>query len=380
MTDANSRQAAIQNLRDFQEMSYADVYALIRQKRFDEAKAKYIAVLESMEIDLFSGALNINITTPHDNLLECMSEIASKVENPEKIRAVGFDLSAHAIYNDQNGRLNQGIEVSLYSDDAYHFATASDAELTMQCEAPASEWQGAFMDIASCGLDGLGSIVQQFADHNQKQNNLQGIIEQENGIAIVDPVAIGRHVAKLLVAIEYHRYMADFVAEVEVPSEMIFIIGEHDEIEVPVVFYRVGQEAVEVSQAAPVIAEKTVPADTSIISPEPITQEVAVEHMEVEAPAMYHSMDDEQVMEEPQPQSDIDVTQGVEPAIETETAPETIAENEADVPSKNDEPERVSAKSMLGKPLTPRAFGQRSNQIFEDADKPEETPQSIAKN
>ena len=358
MTDANSRQVALQNLRDFQEMSYADVYALIRQKRFDEAREKYAAVLESMEVSQFSGALNVNITTPHDNLLECMSEMASKVENPEKIRAVGFDLSAHAIYNDQNGRLCQGIEVSLYSEDVYHFATASDAELTMQCEAPASEWQGAFMDIISCGLDGLGSIIQQFADHNQKQNNLQGIIEHENGTVIVDPVAICRHVAKLLVAIEYHRYMADFVAEVEVPSEMIFIIGEHDEIEVPIVFYRVGQDQADVApQAMPAEAE---PIQVENAAPEP---QVEIQHEEVEAPAMYHPVEEvepsEQAPVEPAPEV-------VEPVAEQPAEPEASVETEA-------ETELVSAKSMLGKPLTPRAFGQRSNEMFENASKSEET-------
>ncbi len=242
MTDANSRQVALQNLRDFQEMSYADVYALIRQKRFGEAKTKYAAVLKSMGIELFSAALTVNITSSHDVLLECMSTIASSVSEPEKIRAVGFDLSTHAIQHDQNGKLSQGIEVSLYSEDVYDFSNASDEQIQMQCESTASEWQGCFMEIDSVALDGLGQIAQQFQDYEKNQNNLQGIIENEGGAVIVDPNAIARHVAKLLVAIEYHRYMAEFVAEVEVPSQMVFIIGEHDEIEVPIVFYRVGEQ------------------------------------------------------------------------------------------------------------------------------------------
>ncbi len=241
MTDADSTQVALKNLRDFQEMSYSDVYAQIRQKRFEEAKAKYAAVLENMDIEQFKAALTLNISTSHDDLLECMSELAGGVSEPDKISAVGFDLSAHAIKHDENGVLNQGIEVSLYSEDVYDFAQATDEEITQQCESPASEWQGRFMDIGSVVLDGLGPIAQQFLDYARDHENSQGILESEEGTEIVDPIAIVRHVAKLLVAIEYHRYMADFVAEVEVPSKMAFIVGEHDEIEVPIVFYRVGE-------------------------------------------------------------------------------------------------------------------------------------------
>lgn len=345
MTDANSRQIALQNLREFQEMSYADVYALIRQKRFEEAKSKYHAVLESMDVADFNAALSLNIKTPHDNLLDCMSEMASKVSEPEKIRAVSFDLSAHVIYNDHNGRLSQGIEVSLYSEDVYDFLNTSDSMIRLQCESAASEWQGTFMDIESCALDGLGSLAQQFADHAQHQNNLQGIIENENGSVIVDPVAIARHVAKLLLAIEYHRYMAEFVAEVEVPSEMVFFIGEHDEIEVPIVFYRVGQ-----SQAA---IEPQVQPVMPVEEPQVLEAEETPPIFQDEAPEVVGDvkMQEDQMLAEP-----------IE--HEEEQTTDAFVEEEV-VASKSQEEETVSAgKASLGIPLQTKTFGQMSNKLF----------------
>lgn len=349
MTDANSRQVALQNLREFQEMSYADVYALIRQKRFEEAKVKYQAVLETMGVEDFNAALSLNITTPHDNLLECMSEMASKLSEPEKIRAVGFDLSAHVIYNDQNGRLSQGIEVSLYSEDIYDFTNASDALIRLQCESAASEWQGAFMDIESCALDGLGPLAQQFADHAQHQNNLQGIIVSENGSAIVDPMAIARHVAKLLLAIEYHRYMAGFVAEVEVPSEMVFIIGEHDEIEVPIVFYRVGQ--------AQQVAEPELPPVMPVEEPQTLAAE--------ETPSIYRDEAPEPVSE---PLANAGAENNEQHAKQVDQVSESISETleaEKSDASQHDEEEIVSAgKASLGIAPQPKAFGQLSNKLF----------------
>lgn len=353
MTDANSRQVALQNLREFQEMSYFDVYALIRQKRFEEARIKYAAVLESMGVDDFSAALNITISTPHDTLLEAMSSMASTVAEPDKIRAVGFDLSSHVIYNDAEGQLNQGIEVSLYSEDIYDFINASDEQLQVQCESTASEWQGNFMEIDSVGLDGLGSIVQQFHNHQTNYSNPSGIIELESGNAIVDPIAIARHVAKLLVAIEYHRYMADFVAEVEVPSQMVFIIGEHDEIEVPIVFYRVGEPEV-----APVVEPEVVIEQAPV---ESVSEELPHE----DAPAMYHPSEPAE--------AELSEVVEVEPVVE-ENMPE------ADLPAEDEMPEEVptGAKAMLGIPLAPKTFGQRSNEIFKDENDEEEGAEKTA--
>ena len=365
MTDAHSKQVALQNLREFQEMSYADVYALIRKKRFDEATVKYCAVLESLDVSYFDSALSLKITTPHDNLLDCMSEMASKVAEPEKIRAVGFDLSAHVVYNDHNGRLTQGIEVSLYSEDVFDFINASDERIRLQCEAAASEWQGAFLDIESCALDGLGELAQQFADHAQKQNNLQGIIVKENGSAIVDPVAISRHVAKLLLAIEYHRYMAEFVAEVEVPSEMVFIIGEHDEIEVPIVFYRVGQ------------AQSKIRAETPSVKTASEPQVLKAE----ETPSIYQDQEpvDADVTKDDAIKADLDDQAQAEPKQDLDEQPEAaIAETEIETVEQADEEPISAAKASLGMPLQPKTFGQLSNKLFNvDDDKDGNAEKSV---
>jgi hypothetical protein len=354
MTDANSSQVALQNLREFQEMSYSDVYALIRQKRFEEAKAKYQAVLENMGVEDFSAAISLNITTPHDILLECMSEMASKVSEPEKIRAVSFDLSAHVIYHDNDGQLNQGIEVSLYSEDVYDFINSSDEAIRMQCEAPASEWQGAFLDIESCALDGLGGLAQQFADHAQQHHNLQGIIENENGSAIVDPMAIARHVAKLLLAIEYHRYMAEFVAEVEVPSEMVFIIGEHDEIEVPIVFYRIGQDQPSIE---PEISTALTNDQPHVLTTE---ETPSIYQDEVPEPALDESMQVNALNTEPMVQADEQILENLE-----EAGLEASQEKVSLDATEHAEEETVSVgKASLGIAPQPKTFGQLSNKLF----------------
>lgn len=355
MNNADSRQVALQNLRDFQEMSYFDVYALIRQKRFAEAKVKYAAVLENMGVADFSAALEVHITTPHDVLLDCMSQMAGSVSQPEKIKAVGFDLSAHVIYQGDNGQLTQGIEVSLYSEDIYDFANSSDEKLTMQCESSANEWQGNFMEINSVGLNGLGPIVQQFQAHAKNQHNLQGIIQNENGTAIVDPVAIARHVAKLLVAIEYHRYMANFVEEVEVPSQMVFIIGEHDEIEVPIVFYRVGEP----QAATQAQAESLVQAA--------VMQEALPE---AETPSMYYP-NDEHVEEATEAESNSSFDDQQSDRDEDILNVAVLAETPEEIASAN-------AKALLGRSIEPKTFGQRSNKVLtgEEEDEKDEEQKS----
>ena len=397
MTDASSTQVALNNLREFQEMSYSDVYALIRQKRFDEAKEKYTAVLENMGVDEFDAARELKITTSHDDLLECMSGMAEGVDEPEKIRGVGFDLSAHALFHDENGNLNQGIEVSLFSEDVYDFTRASDEQLTQQCENTASDWQGHYMDIGSVALDGLGEIAQQFKDHAQAHENSQGILETEEGAVIVDPVAIARHVAKLLVAIEYHRYMAEFVSEVEVPMEMVFIIGEHDEIEVPIVFYRVGEAQAEAQDDVQPAAQ----ADMSAEEPGEAPHELPDE----ETPPLYDNAAENSDEETAEPvdtaasgagarlyeQAKAQAEAQAEPVAQEEPVvaaaevqqqptdeiyeiPEASAEEVPIEPAEAPKGEpMVSAQSTLGKPLAAKAFGQRSNKIFNDESEEEES-------
>ena len=385
MTDAGSTQVALNNLREFQEMSYSDVYALIRQKRFDEAKEKYTAVLENMGVDEFDAARDLKITTSHDDLLECMSGMAEGVDEPEKIRGVGFDLSAHALFHDDNGNLNQGIEVSLFSEDVYDFSNASDEQLTQQCENTASDWQGHYMDIGSVALDGLGEIAQQFQDHAQSQEHSQGILETEDGGAIVDPVAIARHVAKLLVAIEYHRYMAEFVSEVEVPMEMVFIIGEHDEIEVPIVFYRVGeaqadQPAAMTEEAPQELAEEETPplydhaeeaAAEETAQPTEAAASDAGAKLYEQAKAQAEAQAEKAAAEEQTSQA-AEVQQ--QPSDEIYEIPEEASEEIPIEPAETPKAEpMVSAQSTLGKPLAAKAFGQRSNKIFNDETEEEQS-------
>jgi len=377
MTDANPQKLALKNLCEFQEMSYADVYALICQKRFAEAKAKYSAVLESVNDGRFDAALELEITSHFDELLEFMSNLASGVSHPEKIRAVGFDLSAHAIYENEDGICDQGIEVNLYSEDVYDFLNASDDELRTQCESAYSDWQGKFMEIDTFALRGLGSIAKQFHDYQTSpQNNASGTLETANGIAVVDPVAIARHVAKLLVAVEYHRFMSEFVDQVEVPSSMVFIIGEHDELEVPIVFYRVGEDAVE----APLLNDPLVVADEAAQVDAPVSHEDEQEfHDDVETPPLYH--DETMIMEQKDAKHLENMEQVIDHVVEERSheagefadalhnddqvceqpGEETgeAAEMGGDIKPAN----MVSAKSMIGLPLSPKPFGQRMNKL-----------------
>ncbi len=346
MTEANSKEIASQNLRAFQEMSYSDAYSLIRQKRFDEAQAKYAGVLQNTECRLFDAALNLQITTPHDDLLECMSGMAGDVSEPEKIKAVGFDLSAHTIHQNQLGEWQQGIEISLYSQDVYDFENATDDDLTDQCERPANDWQGKFLEVESLGFSGLGDVVSQLeAYKSADMYNHEGVIETQQGNVIVDPNAIAHHLAKMLVAIEYHRYMAGFVEEVEVPSQMVFIIGEHDEIEVPIVFYRVGA----IQEMEPVIS----PVAES--SPEP----------EVITPPIYDASHEEETSkEEPLVDTNEEPEFGSDIGKKLYEAAKVQSEASLEVPLRTQKV--VTAKSLIGAPIEPKTFGQRSNKIFKD--------------
>jgi len=380
MTDANPQKLALKNLCEFQEMSYADVYALICQKRFLEAKAKYSAVLESVNDGRFDAALDLKITLHFDDLLDFMSNLASGVSQPEKIRAVGFDLSAHAIYENEDGICDQGIEVNLYSEDVYDFLNASDEELRTQCESAFSDWQGKFMEIDTFPLRGLGAIAKQFHDYQTSpQNNVSGIIETANGAQVVDPVAIARHVAKLLVAIEYHRFMSEFVDQVEVPSSMVFIIGEHDEFEVPIVFYRVGESAVE----APLIDDPLVVADDAAQAEIPVSGTSEHEfHEDVESPPLYH---DETLIKQHNDAAHLEtMEQAVDQVVQErsheagEFADALHDEDQVSKPHTGEEGGKidetdaakkpvnmVSAKSMIGLPLAPKPFGQRMSKLAE---------------
>jgi len=356
MSEANSTQIALQNLREFKEMSYSDVYSLIREKRFVEAKAKYSSVLETMECGLFASALELTITTPHDDLLIAMSNLAASVSEPEKIKAVGFDFSAHEIYHDEGRIIGQGIEISLYSEDVYAFATASDEELTNQCEAVTSDWQGYFMDVAGHPLEGLGAVAKEFSDYLKGEVNHSGILNAEETTAVVDEQAIALHVAKLLVAIEYHRYMADFIVDIEVPDDMVFIIGEHDEIEVPIVFYRISASH-----------------QNAIIEEADAQNEGDVAQNEVDAPAMYdevaheiqQQIEDNEVVEVAEYVKDIE-----DKVIVSDTQNEfidSIDNKEVEALGEGSDEAISSAQSLLGKPLTAKAFGQRSNEVFNDS-------------
>lgn len=379
MSEQDPQKAALNNLKEFKEMSYADVYSLICQRRFDEAKVKYETVLESVNQGHFIAAKNLQITTHFDDLLDFISSMASSVSNPEKIKAVGFDLSAHAIYETEDGICDQGIEVSLYSEDTYDFLLASDDELKLQCESVASDWQGAFMQIDTFALKGLGRIARQFHEHAiRSHNNDLGILQTPEGKYTVDPVAIARHVAKLLVAVEYHRYMAAFVEQVEVPSEMIFIIGEHDEIEVPIVFYRVGEETVETPEPPVFEAPPTI-YDEAMVAGEAVEHSEKMEALiveEEETPPLYHDelliMQKNEAMHMDKMNSAIDDTIKLRSAGSNEEnlhILEAIEEKaqkpvQAEIKPKR-QPNMVSAKSMIGIPLTPRPFGQRMNNIVE---------------
>lgn len=396
MSNPAFTQTAEQNLREFKEMSYADVYSLIRQMRFLEAREKYSSVLANMDTNLFTAARNLEITTSHDELLDLMSDLAGNSAEPEKISAIGFDLSAHQIYDNYEGFTGQGLELSLFSKDVFDFNSASDEELQEQCEAVSSAWQGRHMDITAHALQGLGEITRQFLDYQAQCENSNGVLHSEQGTAVVDPDSIAYHVAKLLVAIEYHRFMADFIQEVDVPADMTFIVGEHDEIEVPIVFHRVKAEVQPVAQD--VMPEGVMPEEMpleQVVHEEALTATQADDELQTVNEAVTPALDDDAVygafVDMDAPDEDIEISHEniAEPSLasvaasvrqnfevtngEGDNTPDGQAPlhhdqeyNQEEVtPEDENEPVQVS-HSLLGKPLKSKTFGQRTNSSLPD--------------
>ncbi len=376
-------QNAEQNLREFKEMSYADVYTLIRQMRFSEAREKYANVLANMDTNLFLAARNLEITTSHDELLDLMSGLAGNASEPENISAIGFDLSAHQVYDNVEGFTGQGLELSLFGKDVFDFNSASDEELQEQCEAVSSAWQGRHMDITAHPLQGLGEITRQFLDYQTLSENTSGIIQSEEGSAVVDPDSIAYHVAKLLVAIEYHRFMAEFIREIDVPSDMVFIVGEHDEIEVPIVFHRVKAVVPEFEEHSEVVPDLPMQEETlSLSEAEDQLNEVAAEATPaLDDDAVYGVHYEKDALEE---RIDVEHETTVETSfasvaetvrqdfhesnLETEDMhkPEGITAHEDEIVSEyENEPVQVS-HTLLGKPLKTKTFGQRHNSSLPD--------------
>lgn len=365
MSNTVLKETALENLREFQEMSYADVSALILQRRFEEARTKYKSVYQSLECHLFDAAINLEITASHDDILEAMSGLAANMQEPEKLAAIGFDLSWNALYENEGVICDQGIEINLYSSDTYDFTGASEAELLEQCHSLETVWQGTFVEMTTMPLSGLGALARQFYDFAlEQQDDPQHVIQTRAGNWIVNPNYIARHVAKLLMAIAYHEYMAGFAAQVDVPATMIFIIGEHDEIEVPVTFYRVEPNMIVAAHTGEETSEAPVVED---VQPEMQSAPLhAPEHESMEMPQVFEQ---ETVLDEAQtpplyaePEIDSEPEIHAEPEMHEAPLPDAtpgLGEPVLSDVMPHHEFGSVDAKANLGLPIKPKTFGQR---------------------
>lgn len=246
MVAENERARLIDEFRAWKSGVFSLTREIVDRRAFANGKDQLTALLKDLPARNFDPVFTLRIGDEAGEIQRtthaAFRHAGHQPGMPETFSGLGFDLSAHERAVDAAKRFNQGIEISLYNRGVYDFLAKSDAEITSECNAVGSAWQGAFDTLESAPIDGMRDVLALAAaiprgDHYHYGFST-GVTASGGRTATSDPVAYAEVVFNALIAVEFHRFMHDHLPTLALPHGMVAIVAEHDLLFVPHTHYR----------------------------------------------------------------------------------------------------------------------------------------------
>jgi len=228
---------------EFRQSLRGETYAAMRPGRFDDAEARLIQLLDASGCARFDAVRGARITTPPAMVARWIGDMIAVAERAPRdgpLTAIEIDFSNAGISARDTGRpANPDMEVSGYTDQFFAFSSASDAEIVTACEDTVTPWQGCFdwfPESSHYALEGLEAI-------NRELLRCKHAAERPEFIWVGDqieaaPEAKAELAANLLLAVKFHRFMRDAIAQTVVPFPLVVIVDGNDEIHIRAMHHR----------------------------------------------------------------------------------------------------------------------------------------------
>lgn len=259
MTVDTGRARLVDAFRAWKSEIFALTREIVDRRAFSSGKDELAAILKGLPTRHFDPVLAFRFSDEAGEIRQATNaafrHAGYRPGMPETFTGLGFDLSAHERVVDAAGRFHQGIEISLYNHEVYDFLAAPDAEIASECNAVASTWQGAFAAIESAPISGMHDVLAlaaaiQRGDHHHYGFKF-GIATSGERTTVRDPLAYAEVVFEALIAVEFHRFMHDYLPKLDLPHAMVVIVAEHDLIHVPHTHYRLAGPGARERQPGP---------------------------------------------------------------------------------------------------------------------------------
>ncbi|MGQ3210970.1 hypothetical protein [Shinella sp.] len=279
MTMDSERARLIEAFRAWKSEIFALTREIVAQRAFSNGKDELAAILKDLPVRNFDPVLDLRISDEAGEIPRTTNaafrHAGYQPGMPETFTGLGFDLSAHERAVDAAGRFHQGVEVSLYNRGVYDFLAKTDAEIADECTAVGSAWQGAFDAIESAPIGGMHDVLALAGTIPRGDHYQYGFVTEVTptgaSTAAHEPLAYAEVVFNALIAVEFHRFMRDCLANLDLPHSMVVIVAEHDLIYVPHTHYRLpGPAAREHSPTPPSIRQAaSTPGKTAVFGRRP---------------------------------------------------------------------------------------------------------------
>lgn len=268
MVAENERARLIDEFRAWKSGVFSLTREIVDHRAFASGKDQLAAILKDLPVRSFDPVLALRISDEAGEIQRATHAAFRHAGYlpgmPETFTGLGFDLSAHERAIDTTKRFHQGIEISLYNRGVYDFLAKSDAEITSECNAVGSAWQGAFDTLESAPIDGMHDVLALAAaiprGDDYRYGFSTGVTAAGERTATSDPVAYAEVVFNALIAVEFHRFMHDYLPTLALPHGLVAIVAEHDLLYVPHTHYRLPGPAVRERAPAPPPIRQAAPA------------------------------------------------------------------------------------------------------------------------
>ncbi len=238
----SNRDKLVGEFRDHEKNIFRITADAVRKREFSDGKNVLKNALLKGPYRDYDFILDEQFSDPQNAILNRIQTLLTRNEKSgSEYNGLGIDLAEPSVVYNEGGKSHHGVEIGLYNKSEYDFCALSDVELNTQCDSPHRDWDGMFEDMEGADFEGAHRYVEKEYSGPKPEGFAFGIsaVDAEAGIFERNEKAWSHAVFNALVAVEFHRMIHNIIPGLEVPHDMVVVVGQNHLPFVPVTFYRV---------------------------------------------------------------------------------------------------------------------------------------------
>lgn len=238
----SNRNKLVENFRDHELRIFGITADIIRTRDFNDGKTRLKSELLALPCRDYDFILEEKFSDPENAILKGFQTLLTRNEKTiSQYNGLQIDLAEPCVVYNDDGQHSHGVEISLFNKSDYDFCTASDEQLSKECNSASMEWDGCFEDMEAANFCGVQRYVETEYSGQKPEGFAFGIstVDASAGMYKRNEKAWSHTVFNALVAVEFHRMIHGILPSLEVPHDLVVIVGKNHLSFVPVTFYRV---------------------------------------------------------------------------------------------------------------------------------------------